>query len=54
MFLVTEYAALRSLSTTVLTPTENSRIQRLFKVFEWFSSTFQGRFNFEGLFKKAL
>ena len=33
---------------------ENSRIQGLFKAFEWFSSTFQGRFNFQGLFKKAL
>ena len=44
---------LKSLST-VLSPTENSRIQGLFKAFEWFSSTFQGRFNFQGLFKKAL
>ena len=33
---------------------ENSRIQGLFKAFEQFSSTFQGRFNFQGLFKKAL
>ena len=31
----------RSLST-VLSSTENRRIQRLFKAFEWFSSTFQG------------
>ena len=45
---------LRSLST-VLIPTENRRIQGLFKAaFEWFSSSFQGRFNFQGLFKKAL
>ena len=44
---------LRSLSA-VLSPTENRRIQGLFKAFEWFSSTFQGRFNFQGLFKKAL
>ena len=43
----------RSLST-VLIPTENRRIQGLFKAFEWFSSTFQGRFYFKGLFKKAL
>ena len=43
----------RSLST-VLSPTENSGIQGLFQAFEWFSSTFQGRFNFQGLFKKAL
>ena len=35
-------------------PIENSGIQGLFKAFEWFSSTFQGRFNFQGLFKKAL
>ena len=39
---------------TVLSPTENIRIQGLFKAFELFSSTFQGRFNFQGLFKKAL
>ena len=43
----------RSLST-VLSPTENSRIQGIFKAFEWFSSTFQGRFNHQGLFKQAL
>ena len=43
----------RSLSTE-LSSTENRRIQGLFKAFEWFSSTFQGRFNFQGLFKKAL
>ena len=33
--------------STVLSPTENSRIQGLFKAFEWFSSTFQGRFDFQ-------
>ena len=43
----------RSLST-VLSSTENRRIQGLFKAFEWFSSTFQGRFYFQGLFKKPL
>ena len=43
----------RSLSTE-LNPTENKRIQGLFNAFEWFSSTFQGIFNFQGLFKKAL
>ena len=42
------------LLSTVLSPTENSRIQGLLKAFELFSSTFQGRFNFLGLFKKAL
>ena len=40
--------------STVLSPTENRRIQGLFKAFVWFSSTFQGIFNFQGLFKKAL
>ena len=43
----------RSLST-VLSSTENRRNQGFFKAFEWFSSTFQGRYNFQGLFKKAL
>ena len=40
--------------STVLSPIEKSRIQGLFKAFEWSSSTFQGIFNFQGLFKKAL
>ena len=40
--------------STVLSPTENSIIQGLFKAFEWFSSTFQGRFNLQGFFKQAL
>ena len=31
--------------------TESSKYQVLFKVLEWFSSTFQGRLNFQGLFK---
>ena len=43
----------RSLSTELI-PTENRRIQGLFKAFAWFSSTFQSIFNFQGLFKKAL
>ena len=34
--------------------TENSKIQGLFKAFEWFYSTLQGRFNLQGLFKQAL
>ena len=38
----------------VLIPTENRRIQGLFKVFTGFSSTFQDIFNFEGLFKTVL
>ena len=41
----------RSLST-VLSPTQNSRIQGLFKAFEWFSSTFQGRFIFKDFSRK--
>ena len=43
----------RSLST-VLSSTENRRVRGLFNALEWFSSTFQGRFNFQGLFKKDL
>ena len=38
----------------MLSSTENSRIQGLFKAFELFSSTFQGIFNFQGLFMQAL
>ena len=37
--------------STVLSPTENSRIQGVFNAFAWFSSTFQSSFYF---FKKAL
>ena len=40
--------------STVLNPSENRKIQGLFKAFEWFSCTFQGRFDFQGFFKKAL
>ena len=36
----------RSLST-VLNSTENGRIQGFFEAFEWFSSTFHGRFYFQ-------
>ena len=35
---------------TVLNPPVNGKIQELFKAFECFSSTFQGKFNFQGLF----
>ena len=42
------------LLSTVLSPTENSRIQKLFKVLLVISSTFQGRFKFQGFFQKAL
>ena len=39
---------------TVLNPPINGKIQELFKAFECFSSTFQGNFNFQGLFKTIL
>ena len=39
---------------TKLSPTENGKIQGLFKALEEFSSTFQGRFNLQGFFKEAL
>ena len=42
----------RSLSTG-LSPTENRRFQGLFKAFECFYSIFQGKFDLQGLFKKA-
>ena len=39
---------------TVLNPPVNGKIQGLFKAFECFSSTFQGKFDFQGLFKTNL
>ena len=39
---------------TELNPPVNGKIQILFKGFECFSSTFQGKFNFQGLFKTNL
>ena len=42
----------RSLST-VLCPTEDRRIQGLFKELKRFPSTFQGIFNFQGLFNSS-
>ena len=39
---------------TVLNHHVNGKIQGLFKAFECFSSTFQGKFNFQGLFKTVL
>ena len=39
---------------TVLNPPVNAKIRGLFKAFECFSSTFQGKFNFQGLFKTVL
>ena len=35
----------------MLNPLANGKIQGLFKAFECFSSTFQGKFYFQGLFK---
>ena len=37
-----------------LNPLANGKIQGLFKAFECFSSTFQGKFYFQGLFKTVL
>ena len=42
------------LKKTVLNPPVKGKIQGLFKAFECFSSTFQGKFNFQGLFKTVL
>ena len=42
------------LQKTLLNPPKNGKIQELFKAFECFSSTFQGKFNFQGLFKTVL
>ena len=39
---------------TVLNPPVNGRIQGLFKASEGFSSTFQGKFKSQGLFKTVL
>ena len=39
---------------SVLNPPVKGKIQGLFKIFESFSSTFQGKVNFQGLFKTAL
>ena len=38
----------------LLNPHVNGKIQGLFKVFECFSSTFQGKFYLQGLFKAVL
>ena len=39
---------------TVFNPPVNGKIQGLFKAFECFSTTLQGKFNFQGLFKTVL
>ena len=38
----------------MLNPLVNGKIQELFKAFECFSSTFQGKFHFQGLFRTVL
>ena len=38
----------------MLNPPVNGKIQGLYKAFECFSSTFQGKFYFQGLFKTVL
>ena len=42
------------LQKAVLNPLANGKIQGLFKALEYFSSTFQGKFNFQELFKTVL
>ena len=42
------------LQKTVLNPLANGKIQGLFKAYECFSSTFQGKFYFQGIFKRVL
>ena len=42
------------LKKTVLNPPVNGKIEGLFKALESFSSTFQGKINFQGLFKTVL
>ena len=39
---------------SLLNPPVNGKTEGLFKAFECFSSTFQGKFNFQGLFKIVL
>ena len=39
---------------TLLNPPANGKIQGLFKAFEYFSSTFQGKFKFQGFLKTVL
>ena len=43
-----------SLQKSVLNPLANGKIHGFFKAFECFSSTFQGKFYFQGLFKTVL
>ena len=42
------------LQKTLLNPLANGKIQGLFNAFECFSSTFQGKFYFQGLFMTVL
>ena len=43
-----------TIHVTDLGPPVNGKIRGLFKAFECFSSTFQGKFIFQGLFKTVL
>ena len=38
----------------MLNPPVNGKIQELFKAFKCFPSTYQGKFNFQGIFKTVL
>ena len=47
------YTDMRS-PRTVLNPHVDGKNQGFFKAFEYFSNTFQGKFNFQGLYKTVL
>ena len=51
---VPQFYADLGLKKPVLNSLANGKIQGLFKAFECFSSTFQGKFYFQGLFKTVL
>ena len=51
---ITKDISLRKLVYNLLNPPVNGKIIGLFKAFECFSSTFQGKFIFLGLFKTVL
>ena len=50
----TQFYSDLGLPKTVLNPPINGKIQGLFTAFECFSSTFQAKFNFQGLSKTNL
>ena len=51
LFGVAQFNTDLGLQKTVLNPLANGKIQGHFNAFECFSSTFQGKFYFQGLFK---